>query len=175
MENALLAFGVAIEEGLDPQLIKDAIGKYSGVERRFDIHIKSDNLIYIDDYAHHPEEIKKLIESVRKMYPTKNILGIFQPHLFSRTRDFASEFAEALALFDALILLEIYPARELPIAGVSSAWLFDQIAMANKQLLQKTELSSALKASTASVYVSMGAGDIGNEVSSIKQILANAY
>ena len=137
MENALLAFAVAIENGISAKLIKEAIGKYTGVERRFDIHIQSDDLIYIDDYAHHPEEIKKLVASVRKMYPDKTILGIFQPHLFSRTLDFADDFARSLELLDELLLLEIYPARELPIPGVNSRMLFERINMNSKMLCSK--------------------------------------
>jgi UDP-N-acetylmuramate--alanine ligase len=174
MENALLAFGIGIEEGLDPQLIKAAIGKYSGVERRFDIHIKSDHLIYIDDYAHHPEEIKKLIQSVRKMYPTKKILGIFQPHLFSRTQDFADGFARSLELLDELLLLDIYPARELPIPGIDSQMLFDRIVMNSKTLCSKKELLSYVSVSKSNVVLTIGAGDIGAEVQNLKKFLLNS-
>ena len=129
MENALVAFGVGIEKGIKPQLLKEAIANYTGVDRRFDIQIKTDKRVYIDDYAHHPEEITKLIKSVRKMYPKRKILGIFQPHLFSRTQDFADGFAKSLELLDELLLLDIYPARELPIPGVDSKMLFDLIKM----------------------------------------------
>lgn len=174
MENALLAFGVGIEEGLNPQLIKEAIGQYSGVERRFDIHIKSEHLIYIDDYAHHPEEIKKLIQSVRKMYPTKRILGIFQPHLFSRTQDFADGFARSLELLDELLLLDIYPAREQPIPGVDSQMLFDLILMNSKTLCSKKELLSYVSASNSTVVLTIGAGDIGAEVDNLKKFLLNS-
>ncbi len=173
MENALLAFGVGIEEGLDPQLIKEALSEYSGVERRFDIHIKSDRIIYIDDYAHHPEEIKKLIESVRKMYPARGILGIFQPHLFSRTQDFADGFARSLELLDELLLLDIYPARELPIPGVDSQMLFDRISMNSKTLCSKKELLSYVSVSKSNVVLTIGAGDIGEEVNNLKNFLLN--
>ena len=171
MENALLAFAVAIENGVSAKLIKEAIGKYTGVERRFDIHIQSDDLIYIDDYAHHPEEIKKLVTSVRKMYPDKTILGIFQPHLFSRTLDFADDFARSLELLDELLLLEIYPARELPIPGVNSKMLFDQINMNSKTLCSKKQLLSLIRASKCNVVLTIGAGDIGAEVQNVKEFL----
>ena len=171
MENALLAFAVAIENGISAKLIKEAIGKYTGVERRFDIHIQSDDLIYIDDYAHHPEEIKKLVASVRKMYPDKTILGIFQPHLFSRTLDFADDFARSLELLDELLLLEIYPARELPIPGVNSRMLFERINMNSKTLCSKKELTSHVTASKCNVVLTIGAGDIGAEVENLKKFL----
>ncbi len=171
MENALLAFGVAIEKGVDPKLIKEAIGKYNGVERRFDVQIKSDNIIYIDDYAHHPEEIKKLVKSVRKMYPEKKILGIFQPHLYSRTLDFADDFARSLELLDELLLLEIYPARELPIPGVNSNMLFNRIHMNSKTLCSKKELTCYVSVSKCNVVLTIGAGDIGAEVENLKKFL----
>ena len=175
LENALVAFAMAYEYGCDAVSLREGLATYRGVKRRFTYHIKRSDCVYIDDYAHHPEEIKAVYQAVRELYPNKKVMAVFQPHLYSRTKDFADEFAEALALFDALILLDIYPARELPIAGVNSAWLFDKIAMSNKQLLGKSELSKALGDSDASVFVSMGAGDIGNEVSSIKQTLSNAH
>ncbi len=171
MENALLAFGIALENGIEPVKIKEAIGNYSGVERRFDVHIKSDNLIYIDDYAHHPEEIKKLVTSVRKMYPEKNILGVFQPHLFSRTQDFADEFARSLELLDELLLLDIYPARELPIPGVNSRMLFDRINMNSKTLCSKKQLTHYVGVSKCDVVLTIGAGDIGAEVENLKEFL----
>lgn len=175
LENALVAFAMAYEYGCDAVSLREGLATYRGVKRRFTYHIKRSDCVYIDDYAHHPEEIKAVHQAVRELYPNKKVMAVFQPHLYSRTKDFADEFAETLALFDALILLDIYPARELPIAGVNSAWLFDKIAMADKQLLGKSELVEALRISDAAVFVSMGAGDIGNEVSSIKQTLSNAH
>lgn len=175
LENALVAFAMAYEYGCDTVSLREGLATYRGVKRRFTYHIKRSDCVYIDDYAHHPEEIKAVHQAVRELYPNKKVMAVFQPHLYSRTKDFADEFAETLALFDALILLDIYPARELPIAGINSAWLFDKIAMANKQLLGKSELVEALRLSDATVFVSMGAGDIGNEVSSIKQTLSNAH
>ncbi len=173
MENALVAFGVGIEIGIDANLLKEAIANYSGVDRRFDVHIKSDKLVYIDDYAHHPEEIIKLVTSVRKMYPTRRVLGVFQPHLFSRTRDFADGFARSLELLDELLLLDIYPARELPIFGVDSQMLFDLINMNSKMLCSKKELTSLISASDCDVVLTIGAGDIAAEVENIKKFLSN--
>jgi len=173
MENALVAFGVGIEKGIDPELLKKAIADYSGVDRRFDVQIKSDKLVYIDDYAHHPEEITKLVKSVRKMYPGRKVLGIFQPHLFSRTQDFADGFARSLELLDELLLLDIYPARELPIPGVDSQMLLDLINMNSKTLCSKKQLTSLISASDCDVVLTIGAGDIGAEVQNIKEFLLN--
>ena len=173
MENALVAFGVGIEKGIHPERLKEAILNYTGVDRRFDIHIKSDKLVYIDDYAHHPEEISKLVKSVKKMYPNRKLLGIFQPHLYSRTKDFAEEFARSLELLDELLLLEVYPARELPIPGVNSQMLFDLIQMNSKTLCSKKQLTSLLSASKCNVVLTIGAGDIGAEVEKIKEFLLN--
>ena len=173
MENALAAFGVGIEKGIPPERLKEAILNYTGVDRRFDIHIKSDKLVYIDDYALHPEEISKLVKSVKKMYPNRKILGIFQPHLYSRTKDFAEEFARSLELLDELLLLEVYPARELPIPGVNSQMLFDLIQMNSKTLCSKKQLTSLLSTSKCNVVLTIGAGDIGAEVEKIKEFLLN--
>ena len=171
MENSLVAFAVGIQKGINPKLLKEALLNYGGVDRRFDLHIKSDRIVYIDDYAHHPEEINKLVASVRKMFPGKKILGIFQPHLFSRTQDFANEFARSLEELDELLLLDIYPARELPILGVNSQMLLDLINMNSKMLCSKKELEPHLKQSDSYVVLSIGAGDIGAEVENIKKYL----
>lgn len=173
MENALVAFGVGIEKGINPQLLKEAIANYGGVDRRFDVQIKSDKMVYIDDYAHHPEEITKLVQSVRKMYPNRKVLGVFQPHLFSRTQDFADGFARSLELLDELLLLDIYPARELPIPGVDSKMLLDLINMNSKTLCSKKELTTLINASDCNVVLTIGAGDIGAEVNNIKEFLLN--
>lgn len=175
LENALVAFAMAYEYGCDTQVLRDGLASYRGVKRRFSYHIKSEDCVYIDDYAHHPEEIRAVHQAVRELYPNQKVLAVFQPHLFSRTRDFANEFAEALALFDSLVLLDIYPARELPIPGVDAAWLFDKIAMVEKQLVTKAALPEVLQKSDATIFVTMGAGDIGNEVTNVKQVLSNAY
>ncbi len=171
MENSLVAFAVGIQKGINPELLKEALLNYGGVDRRFDLHIKSNRIVYIDDYAHHPEEINKLVASVRKMFPGKKILGIFQPHLFSRTQDFANEFARSLEELDELLLLDIYPARELPILGVNSQMLLDLINMNSKMLCSKKELEAHLKQSDSYVVLSIGAGDIGAEVANIKKYL----
>ena len=171
MENSLVAFAVGIQKGINPELLKEALLNYGGVDRRFDLHIKSNRIVYIDDYAHHPEEINKLVASVRKMFPGKKILGIFQPHLFSRTQDFANEFARSLEELDELLLLDIYPARELPILGVNSQMLLDLINMNSKMLCSKKELEAHLKQSDSYVVLSIGAGDIGAEVENIKKYL----
>jgi len=171
MENSLVAFAVGIQKGINPDLLKEALLNYGGVDRRFDLHIKSDRIVYIDDYAHHPEEINKLVASVRKMFPGKKILGIFQPHLFSRTQDFANEFARSLEELDELLLLDIYPARELPILGVNSQMLLDLINMNSKMLCSKKELEPYLNQSDSYVVLSIGAGDIGAEVENIKKYL----
>ena len=174
LSNALIALAMSVEYGLPrPQLAK-ALASYKGVKRRFTYQIKTDDFVFIDDYAHHPEEINAVHQAVREMYPDQNVLAIFQPHLFSRTKDFIDDFAESLTHFDEIILLDIYPARELPIEGVTSKWLLDKIDNKNKKLIQKTELISAIKDSKATVVLTIGAGDIGEEVRHIKKALSHA-
>lgn len=173
MENALVTFAVGIQKGISPQELKNALGAYKGVERRFDIQIQSDEVVYIDDYAHHPEEISMLVKSVKKMYPGKSVLGVFQPHLFSRTQDFAEGFAKSLGLLDELLLLDIYPARELPIKGVNSEMLFNLINMKSKMLCSKKQLPTLIKQSKCNVVLTIGAGDIGAEVVKIRDYLLN--
>jgi len=146
---------------------------FSGVKRRFDIRIQRDNLVYIDDYAHHPEEIKAFLDAIKKSYPIKKITGIFQPHLYSRTRDFAQEFAEALEVLDEIILLDIYPAREKPIEGITSNYLLSLIKNENKKLLEKEELVSYLQRNKPEVLLTMGAGDIDKIVGILESSLAS--
>lgn len=174
LSNALIALAMAVEYGCPHQQLAKALASFMGVKRRFSYHIKEDELVYIDDYAHHPEEIKAVQNAVRELYPGKFVTVIFQPHLYSRTRDFADDFAKALSGFDSVILLDIYPARELPIAGITSQWLLDKIDHKNKALLTKTELLQSLKQNKAQVVLSLGAGDIGEEVYNIKQTLKYA-
>ena len=162
---------MAVQYGCPHQQLAKALASYKGVKRRFTYHIKTDDLVFIDDYAHHPEEINAVYQAVREMYPDKKTLAIFQPHLFSRTKDFIDDFAKSLSRFDEVILLDIYPARELPIEGVNSEWLLNKINNINKKLIQKTELIQHIKASSAQVILTMGAGDIGQEVEHIKEIL----
>ena len=169
--NAITALAMAIEYGSPTDGLTRALYSFKGVKRRFSYKIKSDNLILIDDYAHHPTEISAVHQAVREMYPNKKVLAVFQPHLFSRTRDFAEDFASSLSDFDKVFLLDIYPARELPIEGISSAWLLDKISNPEKLLVQKEELANKIKAENTEVVVMLGAGDIGAEVEKVKKAL----
>ncbi len=174
IENAIAAVAVAYLVGLDEDSIRNALQNFNGVERRFDFQIDRDHLIYVDDYAHHPAELNAFITSMRGIFTDKKITGIFQPHLFTRTRDFAEEFAQALSLLDEVILLEIYPARETPIEGVTSQMLFDKISLKEKYLCSKNELIEFLKKRKFEVLLTMGAGDIDKMVKPIKEILEQA-
>ncbi len=170
--NAVAALAMANSFGISLQVIAKALLTFKGIKRRFSYKINTDNLVLIDDYAHHPTEINAVIDSVREMYPEKEVLGVFQPHLFSRTKDFVSDFAQSLSRFDELILLDIYPAREIPIAGVNSKWLLDKISCKTKQLSSKEDLIKNILKSNASIIVVIGAGDIGELVENIKKSLA---
>lgn len=167
VENALAAIAIAADHGATEEQIRAGIKSFRGVKRRFEIHSSVPGHIYIDDYAHHPEEIKACLSSVRAMYPTQRLTVLFQPHLFSRTKDFATGFSESLSLADEVILLDIYPARELPIAGVTSAMLMDGIQVAKKVLLDKSQVMDYLSKSSPEVLVTMGAGDIDRLVPGI--------
>jgi UDP-N-acetylmuramate--alanine ligase len=169
LSNALIALAMAVEYGCPHQQLAKALASYKGVKRRFTYHIKTDDFVFIDDYAHHPEEINAVHQAVREMYPNKKVLAIFQPHLYTRTKDFVDDFAKSLSQFDELMLLDIYPARELPIEGVTSSWLLDKVNNKNKQLVTKTELMSKIHESSAQVILTIGAGDIGEEVKHIKK------
>ncbi|MBD0825289.1 UDP-N-acetylmuramate--L-alanine ligase [Aestuariibaculum marinum] len=169
LSNALIALAMAVEYGCPNQQLAKALASYKGVKRRFTYQIKTDDLVFIDDYAHHPEEINAVYQAVREMYPSKKVLAVFQPHLFSRTRDFVDEFAASLAQFDELLLLDIYPARELPIEGVTAQWLLEKVNNNNKKLVSKTELLTEIHKSEAKVILTIGAGDIGEEVKRIKK------
>ncbi len=165
--NALAALAMADVYGIPLENIKKSLVTFKGVKRRFSYKIKTDNFVLIDDYAHHPTEINAVENSVREMYPNQQILVVFQPHLFSRTRDFIDDFATALTKFDDILLLDIYPAREIPISGVNSNWLLNKIENKQKKLTQKNNLVKDIKNSSAKVVVMLGAGDIGvmiNEV-----------
>jgi len=174
LSNALIALAMTVEYGLPHQQLAEALASYQGVKRRFTYQIKTENLVFIDDYAHHPKEINAVYQAVREMYPNKKVLAIFQPHLFSRTRDFGEDFAKSLSQFDEIILLDIYPARELPIEGITSVWLLSKIQNENKKLVQKSELISEIKQSDAQIILTLGAGDIGEEVKHIKNALSVA-
>jgi len=169
--NALMALAMAKTFGTSNQAIVDALASFKGVQRRFSYQIKSENLVYIDDYAHHPTEINAIHQAVRELYPNQKVLAIFQPHLFSRTKDFADEFAESLSQFDQLLMLDIYPARELPMEGITSTWLLSKISNQNKKLVSKRDLIPSILESDATVIVTIGAGDIGELVPSIKKAL----
>ena len=173
LSNALVALAMSIEYGVSgPQLVT-ALASYLGVKRRFTYQIKTDDLVFIDDYAHHPEEINAVHQAVREMYPEDKVVAVFQPHLFSRTKDFAVEFGKSLSQFDEVILLDIYPARELPIQGVTSEWLLSLIDNKSKKIVSKTDLISSIKQSSAKIVLTIGAGDIGVEVAKIKKALLN--
>jgi UDP-N-acetylmuramate--alanine ligase len=171
LENAIAAVAIAQQLGISAEVIKGALRSFLGVKRRFDYRVRTDNQIYIDDYAHHPEELRATIDSVKQLYPEKKITGIFQPHLFSRTRDFAEGFAESLDMLDECILLPIYPAREKPIEGVSSEWLLAKLKLKDKKLLSKEELLEEMKRKKRDVVLSMGAGDIDSLVEPLETIL----
>jgi UDP-N-acetylmuramate--alanine ligase len=169
--NALMAIAMANIFGTPTDSIAKAIASFKGIKRRFSYQIKSDKLVYIDDYAHHPTEINAVHQAVRELYPNQKVLAIFQPHLFSRTRDFADDFAKSLAAFDDVVLLDIYPARELPMEGINSQWLMDKMDNNHKKIVAKSDLIATILASDATVIVTIGAGDIGELVPSIKKAL----
>jgi len=167
IENALAAISVALHAGVTPEEIRAGLASYLGVKRRFEVVYQDENRVYIDDYAHHPEEIRAFLSSVRAIFPGQQITAVFQPHLFTRTRDFAEGFSESLSLADEVILLDIYPARELPIPGVQSAMLLDAITATKKGLKSKEELLPYLNQIQPKVLVTIGAGDIDRLVSPI--------
>jgi UDP-N-acetylmuramate--alanine ligase len=171
VENAVAAFAACDVLGMPAEKIVDGIATYRGVKRRFEYIIRERNRVFIDDYAHHPAELKACISSVKEMYPGKKVLGVFQPHLFSRTRDFADEFAQSLDLLDEVLLLDIYPARELPIEGVTAQMLLDKMKNPNKRLITKEELPTYIRSRNAEVVVTLGAGDIDKMVEPIKKAL----
>jgi UDP-N-acetylmuramate--alanine ligase len=170
IENALAATSAALSAGLEISEIVKALSGFNGIHRRFDIRIQREDIVYIDDYAHHPKEIDALIRGVRDMYPDSEITGIFQPHLYSRTRDFAQEFARSLEQLDHIILTEIYPAREMPIPGISSQYLFDMINHPNKVICNKTRIPDLLQTMKLQVLLTIGAGDIDTLVDPIEKI-----
>jgi UDP-N-acetylmuramate--alanine ligase len=169
--NALMALAMAKTYGTSSEAIKNALASFKGVQRRFSYQIKTNELVYIDDYAHHPTEINAVHQAVRELYPNQKVVAIFQPHLFSRTKDFADDFAKSLSQFDEVVLMDIYPARELPMPGITSAWLLDKMTNTNKKLVSKEQLIDTIKQSDAKIIVTIGAGDIGELVPSIKKAL----
>jgi UDP-N-acetylmuramate--alanine ligase len=173
VENSIAAIGVANYLGISSDKIKNAVADFMGVKRRFEYIIKKDEMVFIDDYAHHPEELKALITGAEALFPDKKCTIVFQPHLYSRTRDLAEEFGEVLDLADQTILLPIYPARESPIKGVSSGLILEKMKNQDKKLMNKEELKQWVKTNRPSLLITAGAGDIDLEVEGLKQILEN--
>ena len=171
LTNALMALAMAKTFGTSNDAIAKALKSFKGIKRRFSYQIKEKNLVYIDDYAHHPTEINAVHQAVSELYPNQKVLAIFQPHLFSRTRDFGDDFAKSLSAFDEVILLDIYPARELPIHGITSKWLLDKMTISDKKLVTKEALIPTILQSDAKIIVTIGAGDIGELVPTIKKTL----
>jgi len=175
VENAIAAVALALTVTDDTEALKRALASFGGVKRRFDFYINTPTLTFLDDYAHHPEELRASISSVKAMFPNRKVCGIFQPHLYTRTRDFAEGFAQSLSLLDEVILLDIYPARELPIEGVTSQIIFDKITTPNKVLITKSELLDVLSKRDVDVLMTVGAGDIDKLVEPIADMLKNRY
>jgi len=175
IENATAAVAVAQLLNIDNDTLKKALLSFSGVKRRFDYHIKTKELVYIDDYAHHPEELKAAIGAAKALYPHKKVTGIFQPHLFTRTRDFADGFAESLDMLDECILLDIYPAREQPIEGITSEMLLGKMKLKNKHLVKKSEVLGFLKKHDTEILMTLGAGDIDTLVEPIEKLLKEKH
>ena len=173
IENAVGASAIALTYGIAPDKIKEALATFSGVKRRFDLQVRKPGCIYMDDYAHHPEEISAALSSIRNSYPGMKLTAVFQPHLYTRTRDFAPEFAQALSKADKLILLNIYPAREEPIPGVTSEIIFKDVTCPEKILLRRSELMDYLADEPVELLVTLGAGDIDRFVGDIAEMLDN--
>jgi len=174
IENAIAAAAAAMTVGVKPEQVRDGLNSFKGVKRRFEYIVEGDR-IYIDDYAHHPAEITAFLKSLRGLYPTRKITAVFQPHLYTRTRDFADEFGQSLALADEVILLDIYPARELPIEGVDSKMLLKKIPMTQKKLMSKEDLIRFIGETPPELLATIGAGDIDKLVPVIKSILQPSY
>jgi UDP-N-acetylmuramate--alanine ligase len=171
VENSVAAAALALMAGVTPEDIRSALASYAGVKRRFDIHLKNENFVLIDDYAHHPAELKATIQSVRDFYRGRTLTGVFQPHLYSRTNDFYKDFAQSLDLLDEIVLLDIYPARELPMEGVTSELIFNEIKNKNKRLCAKSDLTNLAATFKPGIIIMMGAGDIDTLVEPVKEQL----
>jgi len=174
VENAVAAIAVALRLGIAPELLKAAIGNFKGVKRRFEYIVSTPGHIYIDDYAHHPEELKACFSAIRQLYPGKKLTAVFQPHLFTRTRDFADDFASVLGTVDELLLLHIYPARELPLEGIDAEYLLSKITLDKKEVCAKDEVLEKIKMRKPELLVTVGAGDIDTLIEPLKAILTNA-
>lgn len=171
VENAVVASAVALACGVNEEELRQSLKTFKGIRRRFDYHIHTKDLVFIDDYAHHPEEIRATLDSIRYLYPGKRVVGVFQPHLYSRTADLADEFAEVLATLDEVVLMPIYPAREKPIPGVSSAMLLHKIQSNNKYLCTPEQVLQVVPALYPEVVVTLGAGDIDRIVPQLEKVL----
>jgi UDP-N-acetylmuramate--alanine ligase len=175
IENGVAAMAIAWLNGVSEEELRKGMSTFRGVKRRFDFHLKGDDIVFLDDYAHHPKELSSSIESVRSLYQNRKLTVVFQPHLYTRTRDLADEFAEALSKADELILLEIYPARELPILGVTSQMLLDKVDLDNKRLMSKEELVRSADVADYDVLLMVGAGDLDLLVPEITQKLESRF
>jgi UDP-N-acetylmuramate--alanine ligase len=173
IDNGIAAMALAILNGVDENDIREGMKSFAGVDRRFDFKVKTDKMVFLSDYAHHPNEIEQSVKSVRGLYQDKKIAAIFQPHLYTRTRDFYKEFAAALSLLDCVYLCDIYPARELPIEGVSSQLIYDNLRPGiEKYLIRKEDILDVAKTKNFDVLMSLGAGDIEEYVPRIANILS---
>lgn len=175
VENAVAASVLALKCGVSEDSLRLALASYSGAHRRFEVHVRKPDLVYIDDYAHHPEELRATILSAKELFPDKKITGIFQPHLYSRTRDFANGFAESLSLLDELYMIELYPAREVAISGVNSKMILDKVTIENKKVVSREELIQNLREHRPQVLLTLGAGDIDMMVNPITQLFTNPW
>ncbi len=175
VENAVAAIAVALLLGVDKKSLRQSLRSFSGIDRRFNVLINNGSKVYIDDYAHHPKEIEAVLFSVREMFPGKKLLGVFQPHLYSRTRDFAVEFGKSLSNLDELILLPIYPAREKPITGVDPKIIAKHVDNIKCSICEKPDLLVELNKRDFDVLITMGAGDIDSLVNAICEQLQNAH
>jgi UDP-N-acetylmuramate--alanine ligase len=174
LNNAVAALAMALEFGCTKEKLQKGLNSYRGVKRRFSYKIKEQSFVFIDDYAHHPKEIDAVYQAITEMHPNRKVTAVFQPHLFSRTQDFGEEFAHSLSVFDAVLLLEIYPARELPITGINASWLLEKITAPFKKLVTKSALFDVIKSIDNPVLVTMGAGDIGTLVEPLSKKILNA-
>ena len=171
IENAVAAIEVALLLGIPEDKIRIALSNFKGVKRRFEYIVKNQNHIYVDDYAHHPEELRACIQAIKSLYPNKKLTTIFQPHLFTRTRDFSDGFAEVLSMTDKLIMLDIYPARELPIEGVNSEMILNKVNIADKQIRNKQETIEYVRHKKPELLLTVGAGDIDTLIEPLKKVL----
>lgn len=171
IDNGIAAMALAQIAGVSADEIREAMASFRGVDRRFDFRVKTDKMVYLSDYAHHPEEIRQSILSIKQLYEGKRIKAIFQPHLYTRTRDFYREFADALSLLDDVAIVDIYPARELPIEGVTSALIYENLTSAKREMIRKSEIIDCVKRGGYDVLVTLGAGDIEDFADEIANLL----